>query len=140
MDEFPGIELDQQTPEVKRQTAELLSRKFKAHTHFGGEGYVDGEDPPPLSIYSMLPTELHLQIYRINTDSLRQRRRLWSVISSTFSRALFGIDPEPLASFCAGILILDCGRALSKTRHIVGKGKESLWWQNEIIGKGDFWP
>jgi len=88
----------------------------------------------------MLPTELRLQIYQIYTDSLRQRRRLWSVISSTFIKALFGSDPESLARFCAGMLILTCGRALSRTRHIMGNGTEWLWRHNEIVGKEDFWP
>ena len=134
-----GMEPDQQTSDVKRQTAELLSRKFEAHTHFGGEGHVDGEDPLPLSIFSMLPIKLHLRIYRIDTENL-QRRRLWSVISSTFIKALFGSDPEPLARYCVGTHILICGRALSRIRHIMGKGTEWSWRHNEIVGKEDFWP
>jgi len=95
------MEPDQQTSDVKRQPAELLSRKFEAHTHFGGEGHVDGEDPLPLSIFSMLPMKLHLRIYRIDTDNL-QRRRLWSVISSTFIKALFGSDPSHLPAIVLG--------------------------------------
>ena len=159
-----GTEPDWQKADVRQRRKALLRAKLEGPVQFS-EGKTDTEEASPLRIFSMLPVELRIQIYqhyknrlrqrrlfstlpmelRIQIyqhykNRLRQRRLLWSIISSTFIKALFsGADPEPLSRYCAGILILTCGHALSRTRHLIGKGKHWIWWCDEIEHLDHFW-
>jgi len=47
----PDMELDRQSADVKRQTAETPRRGFEAHMQYGGGGHMDSEGSLPLSIF-----------------------------------------------------------------------------------------
>ena len=126
--------------EVRPQRREILRRKYTGRKRRDRRGptYVGKE--LPLSPFSMLPTELRLQIFQYYKDCLEQRRRLWSIISSTFIKALFsGPDPAPLARYCTGILVLTCGHALSHTECLIGKGKNWVWYSDIIDQLEEVW-
>ena len=135
-----GNEPDWQEPEPRQQKRELLRKKYTGPKRRDRRRRTYNGNEWPLSPFSMLPTELRLQIFQHYKDCLEQRRLLWSIISSTFIKALFsGHDPEPLARYCTGILVLTCGHALSQTKRLIGKGKHWTWWSDAIGQLEEFW-
>lgn len=107
---------------IKKQRRKLLVKKYKKPDLPPTDEVADEQTTSPILLFSTLPLELRLPIFEHYTIRLDQRRKLWSIISSTFIKAFFcGPESEPLSRYCAGILMLTCGRALSRTRRLIGK-------------------
>lgn len=135
-----GREAGFQIDDMKQQKKELLRAKFEDQALPCDGELTNSDENLTLSTFSMLPAELRVQILQHYEDRLRQRRRLWSIISSTFIKALFsGTDPEPLARYSIGILVLTCGQALSRTRRLIGKGTHWTWFWDEVDNLEEFW-
>jgi hypothetical protein len=73
----------------------------------------------------------------------REIDALWAAMQDVFIKGLFTEDPEIGAWYAAGILVLTCSETMRKKEAggggIDGKGKDWLWYNNEIQEKDVQW-
>ena len=87
-----------------------------------------------------LPQELRDQIYGYYLEVEQQRARVWDAIQVIYMKALIdGLDPEPGGHYVAAMITLSCGKALSQTPNLQGRGRRWLWYSERCAEPHHVW-